>query len=114
MPGRYWSDWKPATRWSCLTGQAQTANNWMRLTEITGDTRWLEPVPRVLQFLKRTQNCASGNPGVRGGIKGAWPLNGEYGPYQVLSWATKFFADALMRHEVAQGRPGEPALSSLA
>src|SRR5438093_1123759 len=56
MPGRYRSDWSPAVRWSCLTGQAQMANNWMRLAEITGDATWLEPVPAVLRFLKRTQN----------------------------------------------------------
>src|SRR5207244_4170744 len=60
MPGRYRSDWSPAVRWSCLTGQAQMANNWMRLAEITGDATWLEPVPAVLRFLKRTQNRRSG------------------------------------------------------
>jgi uncharacterized protein YyaL (SSP411 family) len=101
MPGRYRSDWSPAVRWSCLTGQAQMANNWMRLAVITGDTQWLEPVPAVLRFLKGTQNRRSREPGVRGGIKGAWPVGGAYGAYEVLSWATKFFADALMRHEAA-------------
>src|SRR5438034_667314 len=101
MPGRYRSDWSPAVRWSCLTGQAQMANNWMRLAEITGDATWLEPVPAVLRFLKRTQNRRSGEPGLRGGIKGSWPVGGAYGAYEVLSWATKFFADALMRHEAA-------------
>jgi hypothetical protein len=102
MPGRYRSDWSPAVRWACLTGQAQMANNWMRLAEITGDPRWLEPVPAVLGFLKRTQNRRSREPGLRGGIKGAWPVGGAYGAYEVLSWATKFFADALMRHEAIQ------------
>jgi len=102
MPGRYRSDWSPAVRWSCLTGQAQMANNWMRLAEITGDATWLEPVPAVLRFLKRTQNRRSGVPGLRGGIKGARPVGGAYGAYEVLSWATKFFADALMRHEAIQ------------
>jgi hypothetical protein len=101
MPGRYRSDWSPAVRWSCLTGQAQMANNWMRLAEITGDAKWLEPVPTVLGFLKRTQNRRSREPGLSGGIKGAWPVGGAYGAYEVLSWATKFFADALMRHEAA-------------
>src|SRR5438477_6812092 len=48
MSGRYRSDWSPAVRWSCLTGQAQMANNWMRLAEITGDPKWLEPVPAAL------------------------------------------------------------------
>src|SRR5207244_5284578 len=76
MPGRYRSDWSPAVRWSCLTGQAQMANNWMRLAIITGDRKWLEPVPAVLRFLKRTQNRRSREPGLRGGIKGAWPVGG--------------------------------------
>ncbi len=102
MPGRYRSDWSPAVRWSCLTGQAQMANNWIRLAQITEDPTWLEPVPAVLRFLKRTQNRRSRDPGVRGGIKGAWPVGGGYGAYEVLSWATKFFADALMRHEAIE------------
>ena len=102
MPGRYRSDWSPAVRWSCLTGQAQMANNWMRLAVITGDPKWLEPVPAVLRFLKRTQNRHSREPGVRGGIKGSWPVGGDYGAYEVLNWATKFFADALMRHEAVE------------
>ncbi len=102
MPGRYRSDWSPAVRWSCLTGQAQMANNWMRLAVITGDPKWLEPVPAVLRFLKRTQNRHSREPGVRGGIKGSWPVGGDYGAYEVLNWATKFFADALMRHEAIE------------
>jgi hypothetical protein len=55
-----------------------------------------------LCFLKRTQNRRSPEPGLRGGIKGAWPVSGAYGAYEVLNWATKFFADALMRHEAVQ------------
>jgi len=101
MPGRYRSDWSPAVRWSCLTGQAQMANNWMRLAEITGEPKWRDAVPAVLRFLKGTQNRRSREPGLRGGIKGAWPVGGNYGAYEVLSWATKFFADALMRDEAA-------------
>lgn len=102
MPGRYRSDWSAAVRWSCLTGEAQMANVWIRLAQFTGDARWLEPVPAVLRFLKRTQNRRSPDSGVRGGIKGAWPVGGGYGTYEVLSWATKFFADALMRHEAVE------------
>src|SRR2546430_1687442 len=42
MPGRYRADWSAAVRWSCLTGQAQMANNWIRLAQITGQREWLE------------------------------------------------------------------------
>lgn len=100
MPGRFRHDWTAAVEWSCLTGQAQMANNWLRLHAITGDPRWLEPVPRVLAFLKGTQSRdATAASGIRGGIKGSNPLSGAYGRFEVLSWATKFFADALMRWE---------------
>lgn len=102
MAGRYRADWSPAVSWSCLTGEAQMANNWMRLSQITGDPQWLAKLPGVLRFLKRTQNRRSRDPGLRGGIKGAAPLGGAYGAYEVLAWATKFFADALMRHEAIQ------------
>lgn len=102
MPGRYRSDWSAAVRWSCLTGEAQMANVWIRLAQVTGDREWLGPVPAVLRFLKRTQDRRSRDPGVQGGIAGAWPVDGGYGSYEVLSWATKFFADALMRHEAVE------------
>jgi hypothetical protein len=115
MPGRYDSEWRAAAAWSCLTGQAQMAVNWLRLTDVTGDTRWAERVPAVIGYLKSTQNRTTRNLGLHGGIKGSAPVSGEYGRYQVLSWATKFFADALMRHERWQAdRPVDEAGSHLA
>src|SRR5574341_640592 len=105
MAGRLRADWFPASPWSCLTGSAQMANNWVRLHEITGEATWLEPVPRVLRYLKGTQNRASDDPGLRGGIKGSAPIGGGYNRYQTLNWATKYFVDALLR----DGRQRGPA-----
>jgi len=102
LPGRFAAGWHPAGSWSCLTGQAQMANIWLRLFAITRERKWLEPVEPVLRFLKSTQNRTSRNPGVRGGIKGSFPLGAEYGSYQTLNWATKFFIDALLRDERRQ------------
>jgi hypothetical protein len=99
MPGRFDANWSPAASWSCLTGEAQSVNIWIRLYLITGERSWLEPVPRVLRFLKSTQDTVGSSPGTRGGIKGSAPVSGDYGSYQILNWATKFFADALLRHE---------------
>lgn len=111
MAGRFARDWSGAVAWSCLTGQAQMANNWMRLAELTGDGSWLAPVPRVLRFLKRSQNRASDDPGLRGGIKGSAPFGGGYNPYTLLNWATKYFADALMRDEARFHPEARPALA---
>ena len=106
LPGRYTASWSPAAEWSCLTGNAQMANVWLRLTEITGDRSWLEPVAAVVPFVKSTQNRTSHDSGLRGGIKGSFPMHGGYGRYQVLSWAVKFFVDALIRDErVRTGAP---------
>lgn len=99
MPGRLDSDWDKAAAWSCLTGQAQMVGVWLRLHELTGSPQWLAPGPAVLRFLKTTQNRTSDNPGLRGGIRGSFPLDGAYGQYEVLNWATKFFVDALMRDD---------------
>ncbi len=110
MAGRFNPDWTGAASWSCLTGEAQMANNWMRLYVITGRREWLEPVPRILAFLKRTQNRRSDLDGLRGGIKGSYPLSGGYGRFEILNWATKYFADALMRHQqVLAGTAGDRA-----
>lgn len=115
MSGRFDSAWGAAVPWSCLTGEAQFANILLRLHEITGERSWLEPVPAVLRFVKSTQNRTTRDPGLRGGIKGSEPVGGGYGRFEVLNWATKFYADALMRHDaVLHARPAELAVSPLA
>jgi SAM-dependent methyltransferase len=52
----------------------------------------------------------SGPPDVRGGIKGSFPIDGDYAPFEYVSWGAKFTADSLMREidADADGR-SEPA-----
>lgn len=99
LAGRYAVNWRPAVAWSCLTGNAQMAGIWLRLAEITGDRTWLAPVGPALRFLKGTQNCGARLDGLRGGILGSSPVDGGYAPNETLNWATKFFIDALIRHD---------------
>lgn len=110
LAGRFARGWRDAASWSCVTGQAQVANSWLRLHEITGGREWIDPAARSLAFVKTTQDRASADPGARGGIPGSWPLSGEYGRWEMLSWAAKFFADGLMRHAHAV-HGGIPVLS---
>jgi hypothetical protein len=110
MSGRFDREWRPAVRWSCLTGQVQMCANWIRLHLITGERGWLDAVPAVLRFVKSTQNRTAANLGLRGGIKGSWPVDGEYGRFEVLNWATKYFVDALLRdQQVHEGRAASRA-----
>lgn len=96
LAGRFDSLWRPTVRWSCLTGNAQIALVWLRLSELTGDGGYRDAARRANAYLCRTQNLLAKNPGIRGGIKGSEPVWSEYGRFTYLNWAAKFFADSLM------------------
>lgn len=100
IAGTFAPGWRPTARYSCLTGNAQMAAQWLRLHERTGDLSFRLAAGRALTLLKRTQDCAAGNRGVRGAIKGSHPIWGRYlfGTYP--NWATKFFMDALLMEEL--------------
>lgn len=96
LAGSFGKSWKSSVSWSCLTGNAQTAIVWLRLYSITGDKAYLEAAKKINNFVKSTQNLNSGNKGIRGGIKGAYPIYGWYAPFCYINWGVKFFIDALM------------------
>ena len=101
LAGRFDRDWNPAVKWACLTGMAQTSIVWRRLASVEGAdreeaARFVEAARRVNAWLASRQDLSSKDPGLRGGIRGSFPVNGAYGKWRVLNWATKFFADALM------------------
>ncbi len=96
LPGRLDAEWKPASRWSCVTGNAQMAIIWQRLVQETGDHAWRVPAERVNHFNLSIQNLSAADLGVRGGIQGSYPLRGAYMSCRFPNWAAKFFADALL------------------
>jgi hypothetical protein len=38
----------------------------------------------------------TGNPDLDGGISGSFPLHGQYGRFEILNWAVKFFVDSML------------------
>jgi hypothetical protein len=102
MAGRFGRHWKPAVSWACLTGMAQMSIVWQRLHGLRsklpegGSADLLGAARRVNEFLCRSQDRTSGNGGLRGGIRGSYPVHGAYGRYRVLNWATKYFIDAML------------------
>jgi hypothetical protein len=95
LAGRLRSDWSPAAKWSCLTGTVQIAHCWLMLYRYTHQTRYRDAGFMANRYVRRTMK-ASGATETLGGIKGSFPVSGDYGEYQYLSWATKFFVDANM------------------
>ncbi len=104
VPGRLDASWNAKADWSCLTGNAQLANILLALAQERDEHVYADVADRLLTFIKRTQNCVADDPGLRGGIKGSHPFDGEYGRFEVLNWPTKFFVDALLLRR-SFGRP---------
>jgi uncharacterized protein YyaL (SSP411 family) len=98
LAGRFASDWSGAAEWSCVTGDAQTAIIAQRLESHLGDPKLREMADGLCTFVMGTQNLNSPDPGLAGGIKGSFPFDGDYGRYELLNWAAKFFVDATLNH----------------
>lgn len=105
LPGRLDESWRPAARWSCLTGDAQTSRVWSRLHGLTGDGGYLDAAKLANRYVAGTQDLGASDPGVRGGIQGSFPIWAEYGTYEYLNWAAKFYADSLLSELGAESVP---------
>lgn len=96
LPGRLDRAWRPASRWTCVTGNAQMAIVWQRLASETGERSWLPAADRAVDFNLSIQDLSAPNSGVRGGMPGSHPRAGGYMKHRYPNWAAKFFMDALM------------------
>ncbi|MBP7936954.1 MAG: hypothetical protein KA354_20110 [Phycisphaerae bacterium] len=109
LPGQFDEHWRPAAKYSCLTGDCQLSILWHKLYAMTGDPRFTNAALKLMDQVKATQKLRSGNPGIRGAIAGSCPIWGGYERFGYPNWAAKFFADAIMAQEetLAQigGRP---------
>ncbi len=95
LPGCLGPDWSPQADWACLTGTVQIAHSWMLLSQITGRADYLDAARRANAFVRRTVRL-DGPLDQRGGVKGSFPIDGEYGQWSYLNWAPKFTADSLI------------------
>jgi hypothetical protein len=95
LAGRNDSQWTGKVPWSCLTGSVQIAICFLMLYQFTGELRYKEAGCVLNQYVRRTMSL-NGPDDIKGGIKGSFPVNLGYGPYQYLNWACKFFIDSNM------------------
>lgn len=103
LPGRLSSDWTGAANWACLTGSVQIAHCWLLLYQINGDERFRDAAFRINAYV-RSRVSVDGAAETRGGVKGSFPVDGDYGRFEYLNWACKFFIDAnLLEQEVRAG-----------
>lgn len=93
LPGRLRSDWSAAVDWACLTGTVQLACCWFLLHRVTGLESYRAAGLRANRYVRRTI-VLTGAEGVRGGVRGSFPIDGGYGQFEFLNWAAKFFLDS--------------------
>lgn len=95
LPGQITTDGRAAAGYCCLTGNCQFAIVWAKLFDRTGDVAYRDAAIRALDYVMRHQDVASGNPDIRGAIKGSQPIWGRYAPFSFPNWPAKFFVDAM-------------------
>jgi len=104
LPGRLDRNWRPAVDWSCLTGNVQVAAVWLELADLTGVAEYRAAGRRANAMVRRTIRLDA-PPGIDGGVKGSFPVQGQYGRFQFLNWAAKFSIDANLLELDAAGAP---------
>lgn len=95
LPGRLDRNWRPAARWACLTGTVQNATNWMLLWKYTGAPVYLEAAFTANRYVRRTMSI-DGDADTRGAVKGSFPVDGAYDPWEYPNWAAKFSLDSFL------------------
>lgn len=96
ISGRLNEKWEGTVDWACLTGIAQVAVTCMKLYYKEGENKYLSAAIKAKEFIKSCQNNLDDTKGGLGAIWGSWPISGDYGKYQALNWAAKYFADLLI------------------
>jgi hypothetical protein len=95
LPGRLNDRWEAASRWSGLSGDAQAAICWMLLHEPTGDEAFLGAARAANRFIRRTVPMA-GDVDQLGGVRGSFPIDGDYGRFRYMTQAAVHGIDSNM------------------
>jgi hypothetical protein len=93
LAGRLDRNFRPGGKFVCLTGSVQIAHCLFLLHRLSGEPRFLTAGRKLTAYVRRTVRF-DGDAGIVGGIKGSFPVDGEYGQWQYLNWAAKFCIDA--------------------
>jgi len=103
LAGRLASDWRGNVSWSCLTGNVQIAHSLLILYDKTGHEPYRDAAYGLNRAVRRTVRMDDPNE-TRGAVKGSFPIDGEYGQFEYLSWATKFAIDSYTAEKQIRGR----------
>jgi len=93
LPGKLSADWRGGASWSCLTGNVQIAHSLLILYDKTGYELYRDAAYGLNRAVRRTLRIDDPDE-TRGAVKGSFPIDGDYGQFEYLNWATKFAIDS--------------------
>jgi len=93
LPGRLDRTWRSAVPWVCLTGSAQIVHSLLLIAGPLGRPDFVQAARRLNAYVRRTVALA-GDPDIVGGVRGSFPIDGDYGRFEYLNWAAKFLIDS--------------------
>ena len=97
LPAYFTDGWKSSDQFSCMPGNAQFATLWLTHAHRLRDLPLANAGLKMVDWLKARQSLDNVEPGIRGGLSGAWPIDGGYSVFSFVNWAAKYFADALLQ-----------------
>lgn len=96
LPARFSSRWLSSDSWACVSGNAQISAVWLRLFQITRRDRFLSGGKEMNSWLCASQVKDTSRSVPAGGLKGSYPVWGDYDRFRLPMHAVKFFLDAIM------------------
>ena len=96
LPAHFTEGWKSTEKFSCVPGNAQFATLWLHHGRRKNNLTLVNTGLKMVEWLKERQSLKNPAPSIRGGLPGAWPIDGGYSIYNYVNWATKYFIDALL------------------
>lgn len=97
LPAYFTEGWKSSDTFSCMPGNAQFATLWLTHGLRLRDLPMANTGLKMVDWIKGRQSLDNPEPGIKGGVPGAWPIDGGYSIFSMVNWAAKYFADALMQ-----------------
>lgn len=102
LPAHFTSHWQSDQKFSCVPGNAQFAGLWLKHGLRQRDVPLVNTGLKMVEWLKGRQSLDNPEPGIKGGLPGAWPVDGGYSIYSYVNWSAKYFIDALLLAKRAQ------------
>jgi len=103
LPGRLDSAWRGSVSWSCLTGNVQIAHSLLILYDKTGHEPYRDAAYGLNCVVRRALRIDDPDE-IRGAVKGSFPIDGDYGKFEYLNWATKFAIDSYTAEQQIRAR----------